>query len=156
VVRPSATTDDATPNPNALAAQNLIRLAVFTGQHAWRDKADRLFDGIVATAGDNLFAHLASLNALDLRLRAAEIVVAGKDARADTLLTAARRLPYLDRIVLRASPTLPASHPAQQKINAAAQSAAFVCIGETCSLPVTEPDTLAGTVSAARPRPPSG
>jgi uncharacterized protein YyaL (SSP411 family) len=156
VVRPSATTDDATPNPNALAAQNLIRLAVFTGQHAWRDKADRLFDGIVATAGDNLFAHLASLNALDLRLRAAEIVVAGKDARADTLLTAARKLPYLDRIVLRASPTLPASHPAQQKINAAAQSAAFVCIGETCSLPVTEPDALAETVNAVRPRPPSG
>ena len=29
VVRPSATTDDATPNPNALAAQNLVRLAVF-------------------------------------------------------------------------------------------------------------------------------
>ena len=51
VVRPSATTDDATPNPNALAAQNLVRLAVFTGQHVWRDKADRLFDGIVASAG---------------------------------------------------------------------------------------------------------
>ena len=51
VVRPSATTDDATPNPNALAAQNLVRLAVFTGQHAWRDKADRLFDGIVAARG---------------------------------------------------------------------------------------------------------
>src|SRR6266567_3874806 len=28
VVRPNSTTDDATPNPNALAAQNLIRLAV--------------------------------------------------------------------------------------------------------------------------------
>ena len=73
-----------------------------------------------------------------------------------TLLIAARKLPYLDRIVLRASPTLPASHPAQQKINAAAQSAAFVCIGETCSLPVTEPDALADTVTAVRPRPPSG
>src|SRR3954465_10835402 len=34
VVRPSATTDDATPNANALAAQNLIRLAVVTGQDA--------------------------------------------------------------------------------------------------------------------------
>src|SRR5262249_38130999 len=56
VVRPNATTDDATPNPNALAAQNLIRLAVFTGQHAWRDKADRLFEGIAASAGENLFA----------------------------------------------------------------------------------------------------
>jgi uncharacterized protein len=152
VVRPSATTDDATPNPNALVAQNLIRLAVFTGQHAWRDKADRLFDGIVAGAGENLFAHLASFNALDLRLRAAEIVVTGGDAPADMLLAAARKLPYLDRIVLRASPTLPASHPAQEKIKAAARSSAFICVGETCSLPVTEPDALAAAVTVSRPR----
>src|SRR5262249_49769311 len=98
VVRPSATTDDATPNPNALAVQNLIRLAVFTGQHAWREQADRLFEGILASAGENLFAHLALLNALDLRLRAAEIVVAGEGERADELLSAARQLPVLDRI----------------------------------------------------------
>ena len=32
VVRPNATTDDATPNANVLAAQNLIRLAVFTAR----------------------------------------------------------------------------------------------------------------------------
>jgi uncharacterized protein YyaL (SSP411 family) len=151
VVRPSATTDDATPNPNALAAQNLVRLAVFTGQHAWRDKADRLFDGIMAGAGENLFAHLALLNALDLRLRAAEIVVTGQDARATALLTAARKLPYLDRIVLRASSTLPTSHPAQEKIKAATESAAFVCAGEICSLPVTDPDALAKSVTASRP-----
>jgi uncharacterized protein len=150
VVRPNATTDDATPNPNAVAAQNLIRLAVFTGQHAWRDKADRLFEGIAASAGENLFAHLALLNALDLRLRAAEIVVAGEGARANDLLAAARKLPFLDRIVLRASPALPASHPAQEKIKATAQSAAFICVGETCSLPVTEPDAMAAAVTATR------
>jgi uncharacterized protein len=150
VVRPNATTDDATPNPNAVAAQNLIRLAVFTGQHAWRDKADRLFEGIAASAGENLFAHLALLNALDLRLRAAEIVVAGEGARANDLLAAARKLPFLDRIVLRASPALPATHPAQEKIKATAQSAAFVCVGETCSLPVTEPDAIAAAVTATR------
>jgi uncharacterized protein len=150
VVRPNATTDDATPNPNAVAAQNLIRLAVFTGQHAWRDKADRLFEGIAASAGENLFAHLALLNALDLRLRAAEIVVAGEGAGANDLLAAARKLPFLDRIVLRASPALPASHPAQEKIRATAQSAAFVCVGETCSLPVSEPDAIAAAVTATR------
>src|SRR5215510_8599401 len=150
VVRPNATTDDATPNPNALAAQNLIRLAVFTGQHAWRDKADRLVAGIAASAGENLFAHLALLNALDLRLRAAEIVVTGEGARANDLLAAARKLPFLDRIVLRASPALPASHPAQEKIKATAQSAAFVCLGETCSLPVIEPDAIAAAVTATR------
>jgi uncharacterized protein YyaL (SSP411 family) len=150
VVRPNATTDDATPNPNALAAQNLIRLAVFIGQHAWRDKADRLFAGIAASAGENLFAHLALLNALDLRLRAAEIVVTGEGARTNDLLAAARKLPFLDRIVLRASPALPASHPAQEKIKATAQSAAFVCVGETCSLPVIEPDAIAEAVTATR------
>jgi uncharacterized protein len=150
VVRPNATTDDATPNPNALAAQNLVRLTVFTGQHAWRDKADRLFEGIAASAGENLFAHLALLNALDLRLRAAEIVVAGEGTRANDLLAAARKLPFLDRIVLRASPALPVSHPAQEKIKATAQSAAFVCVGETCSLPVTEPDAIAAAVTATR------
>jgi uncharacterized protein YyaL (SSP411 family) len=152
VVRPSATTDDATPNPNALAAQNLIRLAVFTGQHAWREKSDRLFDGIVSSAGENLFAHLALLNALDLRLRAAEIVVAGEGARADALVAAARRLPFLDRIVLRAptAAALPASHPAQEKIRAAAEPAAFVCVGETCSLPVSEPAAIAAALAATR------
>ena len=152
VVRPSATTDDATPNPNALDAQNLIRLAVLTGQHAWRDKADRLFDGIVATAGENLFAHLALLNALDLRLRAAEIVVTGEGARADELLAAARKLPVLDRIVLRASNALPASHPAQEKIKATTGAAAFICIGETCSLPVTEPGAIAEVLAAISKR----
>src|SRR5262247_926022 len=150
VVRPSATTDDATPNPNALAAQNLIRLAVFTGQHAWREKVDRLFEGIAASAGENLFAHLALLNALDLRLRAAEIVVTGEDGRANDLLAAARKLPFLDRIVLRAGRELPAQHPAHDKVRAAAQSAAFICVGETCSLPVNEPDAIAAAATATR------
>jgi hypothetical protein len=150
VVRPSATTDDATPNANAVAAQNLVRLAVFTGQHAWREQADRLFEGILSRAGDNVFGHLALLNALDLRLRAAEIVVTGEGAQADALLNAARRLPALDLIVLRASDALPPAHPAHEKIKAAPESAAFVCVGETCSLPVTRPEDLTEAVAAMR------
>jgi uncharacterized protein len=150
VVRPSATSDDATPNANALAAQNLIRLAVFTGQHAWRDQCDRLLEGILASAGENVFAHLALLNALDLRLRAAEIVVTGDDPRAHDLLAAARKLPFLNRIVLRASSTLPAAHPAHEKMKATSESAAFVCIGETCSLPVTEPQAITEAAAASR------
>jgi uncharacterized protein YyaL (SSP411 family) len=97
-----------------------------------------------------VFAHLALLNALHLRLRTAEIVVAGEDGRADELLAAARRLPFLDRVVLRASYGLPPEHPAHDKIKAAGQSAAFVCVGETCSLPVREPDAIAEAVRAAR------
>jgi hypothetical protein len=135
----------ATQSPRlAFAAANLVRFAVIFRQHAWREQADRLFDGILSRAGDNLFAHLALLNALDLRLRAAEIAVTGNDARADELLAAARAFPFLDRVVMRACDMLPASHPAQEKIKAAKGSAAFICVGERCSLPVTEAAALAG------------
>jgi uncharacterized protein YyaL (SSP411 family) len=96
--------------------------------------------------------HLALFNAIDLRLRAAEIVVTGQGERADALLAAARALPPLDRIVLhaRAAGDLSPSHPAQEKVRLAAEPQAFVCIGETCSLPVTDPAALMSTLEAVR------
>jgi uncharacterized protein YyaL (SSP411 family) len=152
VVRPNSTADEATPNPNAVAAQNLVRLAVFSGQQAWRKQADRLFDGLLPIASGNLFGHVALLNALDLRLRAAEIIVTGQGEAAETLHAAALKLPFLDRVVLRApdEDALPEFHPAREKVAAALGPAAFVCVGETCSLPVTGPDQIAEAASAMR------
>ena len=150
LLRPHSTSDDATPNPNAVAAGNLVRLAVLTGDSAWRDKADRLIESILSTAGRNLFGHVALLNALDLRLRAAEIVVAGGD---EGLTLAALKLPFLDRIVLRAKSAadLSAAHPAQEKLKAAqGAAAAFVCVGERCSLPVSEGERIVEAVRAMR------
>jgi hypothetical protein len=152
--RPHATQDDATPNPNAVAAGNLVRLAVLAGDDQWRANADRLIESILSAAERNLFGHVALLNALDLRLRGAEIVVTGEDA--ERFAQAALKLPFTERIVLRATSAadLPASHPAQEKIQAkikaAPGSAAFVCVGSACSLPVTRPEQIAATVKAMR------
>ena len=150
LLRPHATQDDATPNPNAVAAQNLVRLAVSTGENKWREKADLLIDGILSAAERNLFGHVALLNALDLRLRGAEIIAIGKDSERFT--QAALKLPFVERIILRAaSPAdLPATHPAQEKLKMPPRSAAFICIGERCSLPVTEPNNIAATAAAMR------
>jgi uncharacterized protein YyaL (SSP411 family) len=152
VIRPAATTDEATPNHNAVAAGNLIRLALLAGDDAWRDKADRLIAAIAPQAVENLYMHMALLNAVDLRLRVAEIVVTGEGGRAQALLAAARALPALDRIVLHAASgaSLPAAHPARDKLAAAGEGAAFVCVGETCSLPVTDPAGLIGAMDAVR------
>jgi uncharacterized protein len=150
LLRPHSTMDDATPNPNAVAAGNLVRLAVLAGDDRWRVQADRMIEGILSAAERNLFGHVALLNALDLRLRAAEIVCTGPDA--ETFARAALKLPFLDRIVLRAESAadLPASHPAQQKLKASTGSAAFICVGERCSLPVGSPDAVAEAVAAMR------
>jgi uncharacterized protein YyaL (SSP411 family) len=152
VIRPAATSDEATPNHNAVAAQNLVRLALLTGDDRWRANADGLIAAIAPATVDNLYMHMALLNAVDLRLRAAEIVVTGEGARAEPLLAAARAIPPLDRIVLhaRSADALPASHPAQQQVRAAAEPQAFVCVAETCSLPVTDSDALVAAVDAMR------
>ena len=152
VIRPAATADEATPNHNAVAAQNLVRLAVLAGDDSWRDKADRLIAAIAPLAAENLYMHMALLNAIDLRLRGAQIVVTGEGPQAQILLSAARKMPSLDRIVLHAASadTLPATHPARQKIAAAAAAQAFVCVGETCSLPVTNPAGLKAAIDAVR------
>lgn len=148
IVRPSATSDDATPNPNAVTAENLVRLAALTGDDRSRARADALLEGILAGATQNLFGHVALLNALDFRLRAAEIVCTGPDA--ESFAREALRLPHLSRIVLRApsADALPPSHPAQDKVKAVSDSAAFICVGERCSLPVTEPAKIAEAVGA--------
>jgi uncharacterized protein YyaL (SSP411 family) len=152
VIRPAATTDEATPNHNAVAAQNLIRLAALAGDDAWRDKADRLIAAIAPLAAENLYMHMALLNAVDLRLRGAQIVVTGEGPKAEALLAAARRLSPLERIVLHAASAevLPATHPARDKIAAASEPQAFVCVGETCSLPVTDPGGLTAAIDAVR------
>jgi len=152
VVRPNSTADEATPNPNSVAAENLLRLAVYTGRDAWRAQADKLFDGLLPIANDNLFMHVALLNALDLRLRGVEIVVVGAGRAADELAAAALDLPFLDRSMLRApnADALPPTHPARHKIAAAAGAAAFVCVGEQCSLPVTSGEKIAEALAAMR------
>jgi uncharacterized protein len=152
VIRPASTADEATPNHNAVAAQNLIRLALLAGDHSWREKADRLISAIAPLVTENLYMHMALLNAVDLRLRAAEIVVTGDGEGAEAFLAAARALPALDRIVLhaRSAESLPAAHPAQEKVKAAKLAQAFVCIGGTCSLPVTDPAGLFAAVESAQ------
>ncbi|MEX0591157.1 MAG: thioredoxin domain-containing protein [Xanthobacteraceae bacterium] len=148
IVRLALTRDDALPNPNAVMAQNLVRLALIAGDDKYRERADKLFEGALPHANENLFSHAALLNALDLRLRQREVVATG--TRAEDFARAALKLSFLDRTVLRARDTsaLPANHPARAKLDAAPKDgAAFVCIGESCSLPITDPILLAAALN---------
>jgi hypothetical protein len=149
VVRPYSLIDEATPNPNGIASQNLIRLAVLTGDDIWRERADILFDGLLATAAEAMHLYASLLNGLDLRLRGVEIVAIGPHA--DRFADAALALPFLDRVVARAAQAadLPSTHAARE-LSLDGTTAALVCAGQRCSLPITDPAQLMATVEAMR------
>jgi len=131
-----------------LTAQNLARLAALTGDARWRKQLDALFAHMLAAAAANMFGHLSLLNALDLYLAGAEIVVTGQGDEAEALLKRARALPHATAVVLHVPDPakLPPDHPASDKIAPDGEAAAFVCRGQTCSLPVKDPDALTALV----------
>jgi uncharacterized protein YyaL (SSP411 family) len=149
IIRPHSTVDDAIPNHTGLIAQNLVRFAVLTGDDSWRRKIDMLFVRMLGRATENMFGHLSLLNALDLYLAGAEIVVVGEGSDADALLKTARQMPHATSIVLHApnKDALPAGHPALEKLASADTAAAFVCRGQSCSLPVMTPEALTALVN---------
>jgi uncharacterized protein YyaL (SSP411 family) len=148
IVRPDSTIDEATPNPNGVAAQNLVRLATLTGDDHWRQRADALFDGMLAAAAQNLYLHASLANALDLHLRAVEVVAIGPQAGA--FAARALALPFIERVVMRAARPegLPPAHPGRSISLSDGQTVALVCAGQRCSLPITDPQQLAAAVTA--------
>ncbi len=102
VVRPASTSDDATPNPNAIAAQNLIRLAALTGDAPVARKGrPAVRRGARRRAARTCCRTPRCSNAIDLRLqRGGDRASPARTTRG--LPQAALRLPYLNRIVLRA------------------------------------------------------
>jgi uncharacterized protein len=154
VVRPDSLIDEATPNANGIAAANLVRLAILTGDDIWRERADILFDGLLPVAAEAMHLHASLLNAVDLRLRGVEIVAIGPQA--DRFADAALALPFLDRVVARATHAadLPPTHAARQ-LSLDGTAAALVCAGQRCSLPITDPAQLTASVAAMRSARPS-
>ena len=143
VIRPFATTDDAMANPNAVMAENLVRLWLLTGNDAYRARADRCFAGLTPDIAADPFATAGLLNALDFRLDPITAIIVGPPSERADLIAAIRNLPTRNVVLFVTESTahLPPGHPAGNKTANAA--AVYLCRGETCSLPITDPNRLA-------------
>lgn len=144
VVRMANAVDEATPSGNGLAAEANVRLWLATGADRFRARADRLFETFGGDVAANAFSHGALLNALDTRLDGLQVVIAGEKAAAGPLVDVARRTAAPGRVVTLAfEHALAAGHPAFGKGAVDGRPAAYLCRGESCSLPITEPKALA-------------
>jgi uncharacterized protein YyaL (SSP411 family) len=152
IVRPKATTDEATPSATGLMAQNLVRLWHLTGDDAYRADVDGILAGSGAAIVGNLFATTGLLNALDLRVGAIDVAIV-RPAGADVSgLLDAVRWRWSPNVVLSVhddAVALPPSHPAAGKVAVNGRATAYVCRGEVCSLPVTTVGELVALLDGA-------
>jgi len=147
LIRMRSGVDEATPNSNGLAVSALVRLHHFTGEPRFIERADRVLEGLGAEAGHNPVGHASLLSALALRTHGLQIVIIGPahDDIRNEMAAIASRVPDPNRSLLLLAPgaALPQAHPARAKLQAAARPTAYVCRGETCSLPITDPNRFA-------------
>jgi uncharacterized protein YyaL (SSP411 family) len=149
ISRPKDIMDNATPAGSSVAADVLLRLAAFTGESSYRERADKYLQPLVdiMVQHPQAFGHV--LGAVDFALSAAkEVAVLGASHRDDThaLLDVinARYLP--NSVLASAAPAdnlasaavaLLADRPLQDQ-----RATAYVCQNFACQAPVTDPQAL--------------
>jgi uncharacterized protein len=148
LLRPKDLQDNATPSGNALAALALLKLAAFSGDQAYRDRAEGALKLVSRLALRYPAAFGAWLSAADFALGSIkQVAIIGKltDPRTRALLARVWEK-HRPNLVLAASalPPAPGSPPLlEQRSMLVGKPTAHVCTGFVCQLPVTHPEELA-------------
>ncbi len=147
IVRPKETYDGATPSSNSVAASNLLRLALFTGEEAYRQRAVRIFESLAPILAKAPTAFPRLLSALDLASAPSrEVVLSGEPAREDfeALRRAVFASPNPNRVVAHAdsAASVPELSGLVEGRTGGEKAAAYVCESFACKAPVLDPDAL--------------
>ncbi len=145
LIAPSRTVfDNATPSGNGVMSENLARLYYLTGNPAYREKAYLLINAFLSkTPGQdaNMPSIIAGFEILDAGI---QVIVIAEKNRGHALVRSALSAGNPNLILLRLLPetALPASHPGFDKSQVNNQPTAYVCRGQSCGLPHTDPVEL--------------
>ncbi len=145
--RTKTATDNATPSGNGVMVEALARLYFLTGKDGYRVRAEATLAAFSGAILRTVFPHATLINAADFLQNATQIVVLGRagDAALERLLRSVYGHSLPNRLLIRLAPDtpLPESHPAKGKGLVKGRPTAYVCRGQTCSLPITEAPALA-------------
>ena len=153
IVRPKESYDGATPSSNSVAAMNLLRLSVFTGDESYRRKADAIFGALAEDLERAAPAFPRLLCALDFRSAAAhEVVLAGEPGSEDfeALRRAVFASPLMNRVLahVASGAEIPELIPlTRSRTERDGRAAAYVCENFSCQAPVTDPAALSAALS---------
>ncbi|MEN3975338.1 thioredoxin domain-containing protein [Emcibacter sp. SYSU 3D8] len=155
IVRSRHATDNAVPAGNGVMVEVFAKLALLTGDAAWRDRAEQLVSGFAAAVANQAPAHATLLCGFDLLLNADQIVIVGDrdapDAQAMLRVVFGVSLPNRIVQVVPDGPALPPTHPASGKTRTGGRATAYICHGQTCSLPITDDSALREKLAGGAP-----
>jgi len=151
-VRLKGAMDDATPSANGAMLTHLTRLWLLTGETVYQARAERLLRAFGAEAAASPIEFGSYLAGAEFYLSPVQVAIIGRRDQAGTqeLVREAFRAPALSRVVQQVEPDeeLPAHHPASGKKQDGHQPTAYVCVGATCSRPVTSRKSLGHVLAA--------
>ena len=146
IARAKTAADSAVPAGNGTLIGVLTRLAILTGDNAYRRRAETIVKTFSGELGRNFFPLATLLNNAELLAEPVQIVVVGEpgDPLFDGLRHAVYGISLPNRVVLSLPPgcELPIDHPAHGKGLVDGRPAAYVCVGPVCSLPLAETEKL--------------
>jgi hypothetical protein len=146
IARAKTAADSAVPAGNGTLVGVLTRLALLTGEEAYRRRAEAIVETFSGEAARNFFPLATLLNNVELLEKPLQIVVVGEkgDPSFQSLLRAVYSVSLPNRVVLGLPPngSLPTDHAAFGKGLVNGKPAAYVCEGPVCSLPVADPRDL--------------
>ncbi|HYM29995.1 MAG TPA: thioredoxin domain-containing protein [Candidatus Cybelea sp.] len=153
IARTRHASDNAVPSGNGTMLGVLARLAQLTGDAAYAARADALVAAFAPELARNFFPLGTFLNSFETLTDGLQIAIIGRRGEAPTeaLIAAAQRGAAPDRIlnVIPPGASLPSGHPAFSKNQIDGKPTAYICRGQTCSLPIVEADALQAAL--ARP-----
>jgi uncharacterized protein YyaL (SSP411 family) len=154
IARAKTASDSAVPAGNGTLVGVLTRLAILTGEEAYRSRAEAIVETFSGGITRNFFPLATLLNNAELLEKPLQIVVVGEND--DPALHSLHRAVYVsslpNRVLFTLPPgeSLPANHPAFGKGLVDGRPAVYVCEGPVCSLPATDAETLLETLARVR------
>ncbi|UCH75556.1 MAG: thioredoxin domain-containing protein, partial [Rhodospirillales bacterium] len=152
IVRNRTASDNPTPSGNGVMVEVLARLWLLTGKDAYRAAAEATMHAFSGEVARNFFPLSTLLNAAEFLFAPVQVVLVGDraDAAAAALLQALAGQSVPNGVLQTVAPGdhLPAGHPAAGKTQKDGVATIYVCRGQACSLPITDPDELAAALAA--------
>jgi len=144
IVRAKSIHDAAVPAGNSGMLKALARLYYLTGETKYRDRARGIVEAFGGEAGRSVVGITSFMNGYDLLENAVQIVILGEGPDRDLLKSAIYGLSLPNRVVqmIRPGEELPENHPAMDKAMVDGKATAYICVGTTCSAPVTTGQNL--------------